>query len=44
MCQNYTDDRVSPLQHTVLQESSFLGYRPHLLHQYLEEEKILDRF
>ena len=44
MCQNYTDDRLSSLQHILLQENSFLGYKSHLQSQPLEEEKILDRF
>ena len=44
MGKNYTDGKLSSLQHTLLQESSFLGYRSRLQSQSLEEEKIVDGF
>ena len=43
MYQNYTDGKISSSQHTLLQESTFLGYKSHLQSQLLEEEKIWDR-
>ena len=39
MCQNYTDGKLSSLQHTLLQESSFLGYKSHLHNQLLKKRK-----
>ena len=44
MYQIYTDDNLSSLQRTLLQENSFLDYKSHLQSQPLEEEKILNRF